>query len=68
VPRALVDAAVRAIDSLPGVALPENVRTLRFWQPLSTLKAERELGVATRPYSDTMRDTLAWFDRHGYLT
>lgn len=67
-PRTLVDAFIRLTDALPGVELPENMRTSRFWQPLSTLKAQRELGLAARPLEQTIRDTLAWFREHGYLT
>jgi nucleoside-diphosphate-sugar epimerase len=61
-----VDAVVRLTDVLPGVELPENVRTLRFWQPVSSLRAARELGLETRPFEQTVRDTLAWFREHGY--
>jgi dihydroflavonol-4-reductase len=60
-PRRVVDAVIHLTDALPGFQLPENVRTLRFWQPLSTLKAERELGLVARPFDETARDTLAWF-------
>jgi len=66
-PRALLDAVVRLTDALPGVQLPENGRTLRFWQPLSTLKAEQELGLNPRPFEQTARDTVDWFREHGYL-
>jgi dihydroflavonol-4-reductase len=66
-PRALVKAAVRLGDLLPGVELPENGRTLQFWQPLSSLKAERELGLTPRPFEQTARDTVAWFRENGYL-
>ena len=65
--RALVNAVIRLSDLLPGVELPENGRTLRFWQPLSTFKAERELGLIARPFEETARDTVAWFRDHGYL-
>jgi dihydroflavonol-4-reductase len=66
-PRALIDALVRTAAMVPGVEVPDNVRMLRFWQPLSTLKAERELGLEARPYEQTVHDTLAWFQAHGYL-
>ena len=66
-PRRLVEALIRLSDMLPGVELPENGRTLRFWQPLSTLKAQRELGLTARPFEQTARDTVAWFRQHGYL-
>ncbi len=65
IPRPVVDALIRLTDALPGFQLPENVRTLRFWQPLSTLKAERELGLAARPFDATALDTLAWFVEAG---
>jgi dihydroflavonol-4-reductase len=66
-PQLVVDAVIRLSDALPGVQLPENGRTLRFWQPLSTLKAERELGLSARPFELTATDTIVWFRQHGYL-
>jgi dihydroflavonol-4-reductase len=30
-------------------------------------KAVRELGLGTRPFPETVRDTLLWYDRHGLL-
>ena len=30
-------------------------------------KARRELGYASRPYREALRDALAWFRQHGYL-
>lgn len=67
IPLPLLDVLVRLGDLLPGVKLPEQGRTLRFWQPLSTIKAERELGFAARPFGETARDTVAWFREHGYV-
>jgi dihydroflavonol-4-reductase len=66
-PLPVVDAAARLLNALPGIDIPENVRMLRFWQPLSTLKAERELGTRGRSLDQTVCDTLAWFREHGYL-
>ncbi len=66
-PRPVVDALVRLADALPGVELPEHGRTLRLWQPVSSLKAERELGLKARPFEQTVHDTLAWFREHGYF-
>jgi len=66
-PMPFVHAVVRLAATLPGVELPEHGRTLRFWQPLSTLKAQRELGLTVRPFEQTVRDTLAWFRQRGYL-
>ncbi len=66
-PTCLVHAAVRIADGLPGVTLPEHARTLHLWQPLSTLKARRELGLRPRPFAETVRDTLEWFRGRGML-
>ncbi|PJF47105.1 MAG: hypothetical protein CUN48_10325 [Candidatus Thermofonsia Clade 3 bacterium] len=59
--RGLVRALVRLADALPFVNLPENFRTFEFWGPVSSRKAEVELGHAPRPFAETARDTLAWF-------
>jgi dihydroflavonol-4-reductase len=64
--RNLVDALLRAGDRL-GLPLPENIKTLRFWQPFNTEKAQRELGSSPRPFEETARDTIAWFRENHYL-
>ena len=33
-----------------------------FWGRLGSAKAERELGHAARPFEETARDTVAWFE------
>jgi dihydroflavonol-4-reductase len=66
-PGAALRAVVRASAALPGFELPDHGRTLHLLQPLSTLKAELELGLAARPLKETLRDTLAWFKEQGYL-
>jgi len=33
----------------------------------SSAKAERELGYRARPYSEGIRDAIAWFRQAGYL-
>lgn len=55
---------IRVADAIPFVSLPENIRTFAFWQPLSSAKARRELGHLSRPFEETVRDTLAWFAAH----
>ena len=64
--RNLVDALLRAGDRL-GLPLPENIKTLRFWQPLNSEKAQHELGLSPRPFEETARDTIAWFRENHYL-
>ena len=68
----LVSALVRfgeALGRLPLVRpLPlEHLSTLREWRPFNTSKARQELGFQSRPFMDTVRDTLTWFREYGYL-
>ncbi|MEJ2211587.1 MAG: NAD-dependent epimerase/dehydratase family protein [Anaerolineae bacterium] len=66
--RRLVGAG-EALGRLPLVQpLPlEHFKTLSEWRALDTSKAHQELGLETRPFVETVRDTLAWFREHGYL-
>jgi dihydroflavonol-4-reductase len=59
--RQLLARVIRAGDALPFVDLPDNFRMFEFWGPVSSAKAERELGHTARPFVETMRDTLNWF-------
>ncbi len=56
-----VAAALRVADAIPGVLVPENMRTFEYWQPMSSNKARLALGHSARPFEETVRDTLAWF-------
>lgn len=67
-PWAVVDAVVRISAALPAVELPQHGDTLHLLQPLSTLKAERELGLTARSLEETVYDTIAWFREQGYLS
>ena len=64
---AAVRAFVRFVDALPGIEMPDHGRTLDLLQPLSSLKAERDLGLRARPLEETVDETLAWFREQGYL-
>ncbi len=61
VSRRLVRALIGLTDRLPFTHVPENFRTFEFWQPVSSHKAQTELGHAIRPFEETVRDTLMWF-------
>jgi dihydroflavonol-4-reductase len=68
----LVRGVVRAGEAagrLPLVPpLPlEHFKTIGEWRALDTTRARTELEFETRPFVDTVRDTLAWFREHGYL-
>jgi dihydroflavonol-4-reductase len=58
-----------ALGRLPLVTpLPlEHFKTIGEWRALNVDKARRELGLETRPFLETVRDTLAWFRKYGYL-
>jgi len=58
-----------ALGRLPLIQpLPlEHFKTLQEWRALNTNKAHLELGLAPRPFRETVRDTLAWFKEYGYL-
>lgn len=45
----------------------EHFKTIGEWRALNTDRARVELGFKTRPFIDTVRDTLAWFREYGYL-
>lgn len=62
-PRSLVAGAIKLTDALPFMHVPENFRTFQFWQPVSSQKAQTELNHATRPFEETVRDTVAWFNQ-----
>lgn len=61
VSRRLVRALIDLTDRLPFTHLPEHFRTFQFWQPVSSHKAQTELGHTIRPFEETVRDTLMWF-------
>ena len=61
--------AGEALGRLPLVTpLPlEHFKTLGEWRGLNVEKARSELGFETRPFLETVRDTLAWFREYGYF-
>ncbi len=61
VPRSLLAGIIRTIDALPRTNLPDHIRMFAFWAPVNAAKAQREFGYMTRPFEETVRDTLAWF-------
>lgn len=44
-----------------------GIQTLLEKATLSSAKAEQELGVTFRSYRETMKDTVLWYQSHGYL-
>ncbi len=60
-PRSLVSGFIGLTDAIPFAHLPENFRTFHLWQPVSSNKAQGELGHTARSFEETARDTIAWF-------
>jgi dihydroflavonol-4-reductase len=55
-------------DRIPAIPLPVNhLRSIKRWQPYNTAKAERELGMQSRPFEETILDSIAWFKASGKL-
>lgn len=44
-----------------------SVGVLQMRSTYDSAKAQRELGVTYRSLADTLRDTVAWYEEHGYL-
>jgi dihydroflavonol-4-reductase len=49
------------------LATRDEVRLARRPMYFSSLRAERELGYRARPAEQAVRDSIAWFEAHGYL-
>lgn len=64
----VIDILVALGDTLPSLPLPANhMRAIRHWQGYNTAKARAELGLSPRPFEQTVRDAIAWFQANGYL-
>jgi len=68
VPMGLVKTLVLLSDIIPALPLPSNhLRAMPLWQGYNTSKAQEQLGLSPRPFSETVRDGLDWFKDGGYL-
>ncbi len=50
-----------------GLLNADVILGTRYFQPLDTSKARVGLGLACRPFAETVASALAWFHEHGYL-
>jgi dihydroflavonol-4-reductase len=66
-PVAWAAEAVSRITGREPLATLEGVRHARDRMFFSTAKAEQELGIRARPYSEALADAVAWFRNAGYL-
>lgn len=44
-----------------------TLTALRGNRQVSSIRAKHELGYTTRPLANTVKDTLTWFQQHGYM-
>jgi dihydroflavonol-4-reductase len=56
----LLDVVLAVGGAVPGSNVG-YLRTMRLWRPVSNAKAVAELGLSTRPFAETVADSLAWF-------
>ena len=66
IPTPVIETAGRVAGRL-GILGGDVMQAIRYWQPLDTTRARRELGHTPRPFAATVRDALAYFRQHGYL-
>lgn len=57
-------ARLRGEETLLTVA---GIRTLNYPMEINADKAARELGATFRPFSETLRDTVAWYQNNGFV-
>jgi len=68
IPLWVLRSVVTLGDTLPFLPVPANhLRTVEYWQGYNCEKAQRELGLAPRPFRETVADALAWFRAQGML-
>jgi dihydroflavonol-4-reductase len=63
----LGEVAALAIPGRPFLPFNETIEMIRHGRHYDCTKAQRELGLASRPIEETLGDSLAWFREHGYL-
>ena len=63
----LGEVAALAVPGRPFLPFSETIEMIRHGQHYDCAKAQRELGLASRPIEETLRDSLVWFREHGYL-
>jgi dihydroflavonol-4-reductase len=68
IPMWALKGIVRLGDIFPFLPIPANhLRTVEHWQGYNCEKAQHDLGLATRPFRETVWDALEWFREEGVL-
>lgn len=66
-PFACAAEAVAWVSGREPLATVDGVRLAKHRMFFSSLKAEQQLGVRARPYSEGLRDAIRWFCESGFL-
>jgi dihydroflavonol-4-reductase len=67
VPLAYVTEAIASVTGKEPMLTRDGLKMSKNKMFFSSAKAERELGYRARPYSEGIRDAIAWFRQAGYL-
>ena len=66
-PIALVSEAIARLRNVEPFVTVDGVRMARYRMFFDDSLARRDLGYVSRPWTDGLRDALAWFAAHGML-
>jgi dihydroflavonol-4-reductase len=67
VPLALAAESVARFTGREPFVTLDALRMSKYRMFFTTAKAERELGITARPFTDALADAIAWFRGAGYL-
>ena len=67
IPLAYVTEAIASVTGKEPMLTRDGLKMSKNKMFFSSAKAERELGYRARPYSEGIRDAIAWFRQAGYL-
>ncbi|MFC2064885.1 NAD-dependent epimerase/dehydratase family protein [Chloroflexota bacterium] len=59
-----IDRFVRVVDHIPFLSAGNHLRAIPFWQGFDTSKAVDQLGFSTRPFEETVKDAIDWFEEN----
>ena len=62
-----IERLVKIIDSIPFLSAGNHLRAIPFWQGFETSQADNQLGFEARPFEETVKDALDWFEENKQL-
>lgn len=67
IPKELLRLLTQMGDAIPFLHLPDHLQAYPYWQGYNTQKAVEEFDLSPRPFQETIRDSIKWFEDHGML-